>query len=221
MSTWDAPLVTAPVTTSHLFDRWSRTYDSPTLQRLTYRPIHDAVMRRLRRDRPGSVLDLGCGTGQLTERLVREFPDARVVGLDLSVGMLDEAADRLDTRPAARLVCADAERLPLGPASFDAVVCTESFHWYDDQGLALREIARVLRPGGRLIIVSIATLTEAGDRLLRRATRRAGAPIRALPPHRLRRLAVDAGFDVVDQRRIPRAGLVPWPVLTEARLPTP
>lgn len=209
--------MSAPVTTRRFFDRWSRTYDSPTLQRLTYRPIHDAVLRRLRRAEPKSVLDLGCGTGQLTQRLVHEFPDARVIGLDLSAGMLAEAAERFDSPDDPRLLRADAEHLPIAAGSFDAVACTESFHWYGDQRGALGEIANVLRPGGCLLIVSIATVTDVGDRLLRRATRPGGSTIRALPPHRLRRLVSGSGFDVVDQRRIPRAGLVPWPVLTEAR----
>lgn len=204
--------------TPTLFDRWSASYDRPGLQFLTYRPIHDAVLARLRDVEPTSVVDLGCGTGQLTERLIRRFPAATVIGVDLSAGMLSEAAGRVNepNRDGDSLVRADANRLPFAPASVDVVVCTESFHWYRDQAGALNELAGVLHPGGRLLIASIATVTNLGDRLLRSSTR-AGGTIRALPPARLRTLLREAGFEVMHQRRVPRLGPVAWPVLTDAR----
>ncbi len=204
-----------------LFDRWSATYDRPGFQRLTYRPIHDAVLERIENTAPSTVVDLGCGTGQLTQRLIRTFPGASVVGVDLSAGMLAQAADRLgDTGGAAGpLLRADAQQLPLAASSVDIVVCTESFHWYEDQGGVLDEVARVLTPGGRLLIASIATVTGAGDRLVRRATGLGGRTIRALPARRMRELLDGSGFEVLHQRRIPRLGLVLWPVLTDARRP--
>lgn len=205
----------ATVTTDPLFDRWSRTYDAPGLQRSTYRPVHDAVLRRLQHVDADAVLDLGCGTGQFTSRLVDRFPDATVTGFDLSAGMLDEAADRV---AGAALVRGDAMRLPFAEATFDVVVCTESFHWYEQQAEALAGIARCLRPDGRLLIASIATVTDVGDRLLRRASGAGGRTIRAVPPARLRRLLRGAGFEVLHQRRVPRPGPLTWPVLTDARL---
>jgi ubiquinone/menaquinone biosynthesis C-methylase UbiE len=196
-----------------LFDRWSATYDRPDLQRRVYRPIHDAVVDRLTVV-PSSMLDLGCGTGHLTERLCRRFPSAGVVGVDYSRGMLRQAAVRL-TSTRADLVLANAQLLPFDAASFDVVTCTDSFHWYPDQRQALDEIARVLRPGGRVLIVSLATLTAVGDGLVRRVSAATGQPIRAMPADRLARLLGRAGFDVDEQRRLPRA-FAPWPVLTDA-----
>ena len=202
-----------------LFDRWSASYDLPGLQLFTYRPIHDAVLARVRRLAPSTVVDLGCGTGQLTQRLIRRFPDATVIGVDLSDGMLTEAAGRLETigSDARALVRADAERLPFAASSVDLVVCTESFHWYPDQFRALGELAGMVRPGGRLLIASIATMTDVGDRLLTGATGARGNAIRALPPQQLRGLLERSGFEVIHQRRIPRLGLIAWPVLTDAR----
>lgn len=200
---------------STLFDRWSGAYDNAGLQRSTYRPIHDAVISRLEPIQPSSILDLGCGTGQLTARLCERFPNTSVVGVDYSPGMLKEAAIRLRSS-MGRLLLADAQHLPFAETSFDIVTCTESFHWYPDQRKALADVARVLRPEGRLLIVSIATLTGVGDDLLRRASALVGQEIRAVPPGRLAELLVEAGFDVREQHRVPR-GLVPWPVLTDAR----
>jgi ubiquinone/menaquinone biosynthesis C-methylase UbiE len=202
-----------------LFDRWSRTYDRPGLQRATYRPLHDAVLARLAGEHPGAVLDLGCGTGRLTRRLADHFPDAQLVGLDTSAGMLAEAATSgavEGTMGGPALVRGDALRLPFAAGSFDVVTCTESFHWYPDQAHALAEIRRVLTLDGRFLVVSIATVTGIGDDVIRRITRAAGQPVRALPPRRLRALLTDTGFRVDAQRRVPRLQ-PPWPVLTDAR----
>jgi ubiquinone/menaquinone biosynthesis C-methylase UbiE len=202
-----------------LFDRWSERYDRRGLQLVTYRPVHDAVLGRLQHSSPSVVVDLGCGTGQLTQRLARTFPAATIVGVDLSEGMLTQAGGRLSAlgNGARRLVRADAEQLPFAGSSVDVVVCTESFHWYRDQARALGELARVLRPGGRLLIASIATLTSVGDRLLSGVTASARSTIRARPAHDMRSLLSQAGFEVIHQRRVPRLGPIVWPVLTDAR----
>ncbi len=205
-----------PRTRSALFDRWSVVYDRPGVQGATYRPVHNAVIARLTDVQPSVVVDLGCGTGQLTQRLAERFPDARVIGIDYSAGMLGEAAGRVGV--TASLMQADAHRLPIRACSVDVVVCTESFHWYRDQAHVMAGLAAVVRPGGQLLIASIASITGAGDNVVRQMSSAAGQPIRALPPRRLRQLLADSGFRVTYQRRIPRLGLIPWPVLTQAML---
>ncbi|MCP3857497.1 MAG: class I SAM-dependent methyltransferase [Actinomycetia bacterium] len=209
-----------PTAQTSLFDRWSAVYDRPRLQALTYRPIHDAVLRRLDGNSPSTIVDLGCGTGQLSARLIERFPHATIAGIDFSAGMLAEAAQRLSADPSHpyALLRADAEKLPLAPSSIDAVVCTESFHWYHHQAETLEGLAEVLRPDGRLIIASIATLTSRAESLIRGITAPSGRTIRALAPHQMRRLLRQSGFEVLHQQRIPRVGAVPWPVLTDARL---
>lgn len=210
---------------SIFFDLWSATYDRRGLQQTTYRPIHDAVLERLDALAPERILDLGCGTGQLTERLRDRFADATVVGADLSNGMLERAALRAEAHDAetapmhalsGSFVRADALQLPLADAAFDVVTCTESFHWYADQAAAVAELARLLRPGGRLVIASIATVTGFADDAIQRATELAGRPIRPIPKRRLKRLLEADRFDVTHQGRIPRLGFVPWPMLTDA-----
>jgi SAM-dependent methyltransferase len=76
------------------FDLWSLVYDAPGVQRVTYRPVQDAVVRALRTDPPARVLDVGCGTGRLGVRLSREIPRTHVTGCDLSRGMLNHALAR-------------------------------------------------------------------------------------------------------------------------------
>ena len=200
---------------STLFDRWSQVYDRRDFQAATYRPVHDAVLARLAGARPQVVVDLGCGTGQLTRRLVQRFPGADVVGVDYSSGMLSEAGPRVGH--AAHLVRADATELPLRAATADVVVCTESFHWYPDQLRTLASLATVIRPGGQLLIASIAAVTALGESAFAAVSTAGGQPVRALTPRHLRDLLAASGFEVVHQRRVPRVGLIPWPALTDAR----
>lgn len=178
------------------------------------------MLRRLRGLEPAKILDLGCGTGQFLHRLRSDFPSSDLIGVDLSEGMLRQASERLSDRPnpAAGLLRADAMALPLRPDSIEVITCSESFHWYPDQAGALAGMARVMTPGGRLIIASIATTTDLGSTGVRIWSEAFGQPIRALPPRSLARLLEKAGFEVIQQRRLPRLGLIPWPVLTDARL---
>jgi ubiquinone/menaquinone biosynthesis C-methylase UbiE len=199
------------------FDLWSRTYDNPLLQALTYRPLQDAVLRGLRPHRPERVLDVGCGTGRLTARLASEL-GATAVGCDYSAGMLEKARERTQ-RPA--WVQGDAMALPVRSGSFDAVVCTESFHWYPDQPRAVRELARVLRPGGRLLVVLINPRNEYTTELTHRWSERMGQPFTWPTPARMRSMVTGAGLRVLRQDRVWRmpAGILLPPVLTVAERP--
>lgn len=108
-----------------------------------------ATLRRVDVGDGARVLDVGCGTGQLLESIRRRAPCARLHGVDLSRAMLDRAHERL---PGACLVQARAESLPWPDGSFDVVVSTSVFHFIRHPLAALREMQRVLRPGGRLTI---------------------------------------------------------------------
>lgn len=200
-----------------LFDLWSRFYDVPLVQRLTYRPEQDAVLRGLRPARLERILDLGCGTGLLAARIHAELPARRVTGCDFSPGMLHQASQRT---PALPWVQGDALRLPFRDGAFDAAVSTEAFHWFPDQPAALGELHRVLAPGGRLLLTLgaapewLGRLTTAGSRLV-------GQPLRWPTRDVLRRMVEDAGFRVEAQRfifRLPAPLVVPA-YLTQALRP--
>ncbi len=99
------------------------------------------------------VLDVATGTGMVAERLVRSY-GCSVVGLDQSDDMLSGARARLsrDPRLASRveLVRGEAERLPFADAEFDALTFTYLLRYVDDPGATLTELARVVKPGGRI-----------------------------------------------------------------------
>jgi demethylmenaquinone methyltransferase/2-methoxy-6-polyprenyl-1,4-benzoquinol methylase len=99
------------------------------------------------------VLDVACGTGLVARELVHRW-GCRVVGLDQSAEMLSRAAAKRDAEPllAERLtlVEGEAERLPFADAEFDHLTFTYLLRYVDDPGATLRELARVVRPGGRV-----------------------------------------------------------------------
>lgn len=101
------------------------------------------------RPAPERILDLGCGTGEGTLFLAREFPQASVRGVDISEQMIREARRKIGLDPQGRVAfkVADASRLPHPDESFDLVAQVNMPPFFD-------EIARVLRPGGSVIAVA-------------------------------------------------------------------
>ncbi len=99
------------------------------------------------------VLDLACGTGEFERLLLQENPDQFITGVDISEQMLVIAHQKLKSYPNVSLQIATASDLPFADSSFDTVVSANSFHYFDDPELALKEMKRVVRPGGRVVIL--------------------------------------------------------------------
>ena len=182
-----------------LFDRAAHLYDTGWLQRALYLALQDRALAELRAQRPGSILDVGCGTGIFAERLERELAPAAVAGCDLSAGMLAQAAARSRRTGWVR---GDSARLPVRAGGVDAVVCTQAFHFFD-QPAAWAEFHRVLTPGGHAMVGMINPKTpESSARFARLGARTATTPVHFPTAAELHRLATDAGFEVVAQIRV-------------------
>jgi ubiquinone/menaquinone biosynthesis C-methylase UbiE len=134
------------------FDQWSSTYEDSWMQRAFFDRAHRATLALAAGvvHQPMSVLDVGCGTGKLLRRANRYWPEAQLIGVDPASGMI-EMAKRLT--PYASFSTGLAEALPLEDASVDLALSTISFHHWQDPAAGIREIARVLRPGGYFILV--------------------------------------------------------------------
>lgn len=107
------------------------------------------------RPQPGErVLDLACGTGAVArEALKRISPGGTLVGVDINPDMLRVASEVIEARePLVRWQQASAESLPLPDASFDVALCQQGLQFFPDKQGALRELRRVLKPGGRLAL---------------------------------------------------------------------
>jgi len=110
------------------------------------------VLDRLPLDGHERVMDAGCGSGRVTELLAERLPTGRVVALDGSPAMVDGARERL-ARFGDRIefVVADlGQPIPLAEP-VDAVLSTATFHWVPDHDSLFRNLAAVIRPGGRLV----------------------------------------------------------------------
>jgi len=120
---------------------------------------HEALAGRL--IRPGafdvrgckSILDAACGNGRYSLFLLKEAdPDARITAFDLSQNMLARARERIDD-DRVTFAAADLTRLPYADGAFDAIVCGWVLEHLPDPRPGLRELARVLQPGGKMLLM--------------------------------------------------------------------
>lgn len=127
-------------------------------------PLQQAVgnelLALLETHRPESVktvMDLGCGTGYFLPALQQMFPQAQLMGADLSLGMLDYAKQQRDV--SAQWLCADAEQLPLQSNSCDVVFSSLAIQWCANTKQLFQELTRVTKPNGVIVLSTLGTRT--------------------------------------------------------------
>jgi SAM-dependent methyltransferase len=127
------------------YARWSQSYDgAPNPLIRVEEPVVRAMIDRAP---PGDALDAACGTGRHSAYLASR--GHRVVGIDGTPEMLEKARARM---PGADFRDGDLTRLPLADASFDLAVCSLALTHLPDVAPAVRELARIVRPGGRVVL---------------------------------------------------------------------
>ncbi|TDE13088.1 class I SAM-dependent methyltransferase [Jiangella asiatica] len=141
-------MMVEPFTVTEGYDIWSTDYDEPGNGLLG---LDGPIVRRILDDIPaGIAVDAACGTGRHTEHLKALGHD--VIGVDASPGMLAKARERL---PDADLRLGDLRELPVPDNHADVVVCALALTHLPALGPAIAEFARVLRPGGHLVISDV------------------------------------------------------------------
>jgi ubiquinone/menaquinone biosynthesis C-methylase UbiE len=148
-----------------LFDLWAPSYDW-LFPSVFYQTIHKRLLSYVDLPEGSNVLDIGCGTGRLLERLATQFPDLRGTGLDLSAQMLRLARRNKRHRPRLIYIEGKADCLPFSDRQFNAVFNTISFLHYPEPQQVLDEVARVLSPGGRFYLVDSTLKGEAEAQIM-------------------------------------------------------
>ncbi len=182
---------------SESFRRQGADWDEMRALDLPAAAVEAALLRLVPETDAGRLLDIGTGTGRVLELLAHHISQG--VGVDASKAMLALARSRLAradlTHCSVRL--ADMYRLPLSETSFDIAVLQMVLHYAEDPAGVLAEAARVLRPGGRLLVVDLARHDQ--DTVLTRfAHRWPGFDDAAMGS-----LLADAGFDATEVLDIP------------------
>jgi demethylmenaquinone methyltransferase / 2-methoxy-6-polyprenyl-1,4-benzoquinol methylase len=160
-----------PERVAEMFDRISGVYDGMNLAisgfqepRWRRRAIREARLR------PGDrALDVACGTGKVTRDLYRAVqPGGSALGVDFSAGMIGLAMDRAVAEDGLRFVIGDALALPVEDGTFDAATIAFGMRNLADYERGFREMARAVRPGGRVVCLEIARPGSRLGRLIQR-----------------------------------------------------
>lgn len=141
-----------------MFDNIAPKYDllNHTLSMSIDRVWRRRVVGEVRRAKPGRILDVATGTGDLAIAMARRIRDVQVLGVDLSEQMLAVARRKIEARGLdGRIVLdrGDAERLTVADASVDVATVAFGVRNFGDLGAGLRELARTIKPGGKVVIL--------------------------------------------------------------------
>lgn len=130
-----------------------------------HRRLIEATIPKMGLTAGDRILDLACGAGLASRLMLKAKPDCdRLVGMDISDGMLSHARERIVHLPKINFVCGSAEHVPFRDNFFSKILSVEAFYYFQDQDRALAEFQRVLTPNGRLFLL-ICLYTDHSDSL--------------------------------------------------------
>ncbi len=141
------------------FNKAANTYDQVAVLQ---REVGSRLLDRMNFVRliPNTIIDIGCGTGDMTHKLLHAYKQAHVIGMDFAENMLGKARTKLTWREKIlgrrpTLLCADAERLPVADQSADLIFSNLTLQWCNDLDATFTEFRRILKPGGLLTFSSL------------------------------------------------------------------
>lgn len=166
-----------------------------------------------------SLLEIACGTGQVTRLLRAQFPDARITASDLSPEMIEVAKKIIGEQDKIEWLIADAMALPFDENTFDAVICQFGLMFVPDKQKGVDEAYRVLKPGGRFIFSTWDTLQNNPINSIAQEVTNSffknepltfcEIPFSMYDPGELKKLMTDGGFKNVKVQKISLRGYSP------------
>lgn len=177
---------------------WRRSLLVATLTQLSFEQEFEMVSRAAKLKGNESLLDLACGTGIYARPFAKQLVQGVVFGLDLSKPMLNYASQQARNEGLTNMILlhGDALDIPLPDAMFDNVNCCGALHLFSDLDRVLREISRVLKPGG---VFTFATFRQREGALAERIVRlrKNATGMNAFRPDELELRLNQAGFEEV------------------------
>jgi len=174
-----------------LFDRWASFYDI-TLTSVFYQAVHRRLLDAIALPAQPHVLDLGCGTGKLLNRLAQAHPNLKGLGIDLSPDMVAQARRSNQAPEQVNYQIGNATALTLEAGRFDALFNTITFLHYPQPEPVLAEVRRLLKPDGRYYLADFAPRWAEEPEVLAQGI----SPIRFYSPKVREQLAAQAGLTV-------------------------
>jgi 2-polyprenyl-3-methyl-5-hydroxy-6-metoxy-1,4-benzoquinol methylase len=138
-----------------IWDFWAKYYDKLWVQKLSLAPTRKRVISKisnlLNKEKQYTILDMGCGTGQLLVDMEKSFKDfdIKYEGIDISPKMVNLAKEKL---PHMKINAISADDFEADKGSYDFIICTHSFPYYTDKKAILSKFNELLRPGGYLML---------------------------------------------------------------------
>jgi ubiquinone/menaquinone biosynthesis C-methylase UbiE len=194
-----------------LQDNAARLYEQGIVPTMS-KPLTEMLFEHMPLQAGDRVLDIACGTGIAARVAVQRFHNlACMVGVDLNSGMLDVAREAMPETPIPiQWHQADAGNLPLTDHQFDVILCQHGLQFMPDKLKALREMKRVLAPGGRLALIVWgdptpyqASLAEALARYVSEAASTSSlAPFSLRDAAAIKKLLDDGAFRVIEMKKL-------------------
>ncbi|MFZ0640802.1 MAG: methyltransferase domain-containing protein [Candidatus Acidiferrales bacterium] len=129
------------------FNTWADAGKGESMEH-EHRPIVEPMLAMMQFAPGETILDVGCGGGWLVRELAPRVPQGRAIGMDLSDEMVERARRASSNVRNAEFIVGSVDTIPREPNSFDKVISVESSYYWPDPAAGIRDIFRVLRPGG-------------------------------------------------------------------------
>ena len=180
------------------FNEWARAGKGESMER-GHRPVGEQAITLMRVPGDARVLDVGCGSGWATRLLAEYAVNGRVTGIDISDEMVRLARESSLMFPYVDYQTASAEQLPFADGEFTHAFSMESLYYYANLSAALKEIHRVLQPGGSFVaVMDLYWENEATHQWIETLK----VPVELLSVDDYRSLFIDAGFVKVRDQRL-------------------